>query len=360
MSRAPETSDGVTRPEDAISLFAIGSAVLRNRRRIVRSALVGAVLLGVPVLFLNRTWTANASFALQGTDPNQASLRSLAGQLGVPIPGASGSLPQSPDFYAELLESRAILGPIVEDTVTVLEEGGPPRRILDLLKSKGSDSASRREKAILDLRKKVDESSSRITGVVKFQVKTQWPSVSYAITNRLLTGINKFNLKARQDQAAEERRFVEGRLAAQREALTAAETRLSTFLRTNRQFSNSPELTFEHDRLQRDVALQQQLYVSLSQSYEETRIREVRDVAVVSVIESPSIPTRADGRGTVVAAALGLFLGALFGLTWGLSREAFARRRAVGDAEADGFAAVAAEARGDLMALLGRARQRTG
>src|SRR5262245_27067192 len=87
----------VTRPEDSISILAIGSAILRARRPAARSAIVGAVLLTVPVLFFDRTWTTSASFAPQSSELQASGLLGLAGQLGVQVPGATGAIPQTPD-----------------------------------------------------------------------------------------------------------------------------------------------------------------------------------------------------------------------------------------------------------------------
>jgi uncharacterized protein involved in exopolysaccharide biosynthesis len=52
---------------------------------------------------------------------------------------------------------------------------------------------------------------------------------------------------------------------------------MQAFLQANRQWANSPDLTFQHDRLERDIALRQQVYTTLVQSFEQARISEVRD-----------------------------------------------------------------------------------
>jgi uncharacterized protein involved in exopolysaccharide biosynthesis len=100
--------------------------------------------------------------------------------------------------------------------------------------------------------------------------------------------LNEFNLETRQSQALEEGRFVSARMAEAQEELREAEEALKTFLQQNRQFRNSPELVFEHDRLQRQVAMRQEIFTSLAQSHEQSRIDAVRDTPVITVIASRS------------------------------------------------------------------------
>lgn len=334
--------------EDGVSLFELGSVLLIHRWRIVRWAVVGGILALLPLLFRGPSWTSSASFIPQGVDAGQAGLQRLAGQFGVAVPGGGASSTQSPEFYSDLLKSRAILGPIVDDTVVVVEEEGERRWVPDLLEVTASDHARQRDEAVRALNKSMATSVSRTTGVVTVSVTTAWPSVSLRITERLLEEVNRFNLQSRQSQAAEERRFVEERVTAVRQSLGDAEGRLGEFLQANRNFANSPTLTFEFERFQREVALQQQVLVALAQLYEESRIREVRDVPVITVIESPSLPVRPDRRGRALRGLLGVLLGGSLAVLVAFTGGMFARRREEGDEEAARLLALLDETRGDF------------
>lgn len=341
---------------DEISFLTLGAVLLEQRWRLARWAFLGGLVAVLSVFFKGLTWTASASFVPQGADPAVAGIRSLAGQLGVSIPVGGASATESPQFYADLLTSRVILSPIVNDTLLVAEEGAEPRAVLELLAVGAPELAALREEGIKALREWIKTSVAR-TGVLTVSVTTAWPSVSLAIAERVLDEVNRFNLHSRQSQAAAERRFVEERLAAQRRALAGAEGRLGAFLEANRQFRNSPNLTFEFDRLQREVALQQEVLVALAQAHEEARIREVRDVPVITVIESPILPARPDPRGRLLRGILGVLLGGFLGLLVAFTREMFTRRRAEGDEEAARFASLLGEMRGDLTRWMGRRRR---
>jgi uncharacterized protein involved in exopolysaccharide biosynthesis len=302
-----------------------------------------------PALYL-----ASASFIPQGADPGRSGLANLAGQFGVVLPSSSQSL--SPDFYARLLRSRELLLPIVSDTFAVPEIQKPRIAFLDLIEIKDQPSKRREEKGIRELTKLISATVSKTTGVVEFSVATRWPNVSLAIARKLLSGVDDFNRRTRQEQAAAERKFVEGRLVVAGEDLRAAEDRLEEFLRNNRQFASSPDLSFQRDRLLRNVSLKQQVFTSLTQSYEEVRIREVRDTPVITVIESPAVPTVPEPRGRIVRILLGLLLGGLIGSLFAFMSETMARRRHAGDPTADEFVGALHQMKGDMLGRVKRMR----
>jgi uncharacterized protein involved in exopolysaccharide biosynthesis len=179
-----------------------------------------------------------------------------------------------------------------------------------------------------------------------------------AISQRLLAAVNQFNLRTRQSQATEERKFTETRLTEARTSLREAEDRLQSFLQHNRQGS-SPELKFDEDRLEREVALDQQVVNSLAQSYEEVRIREVRDTPVITVIEPPVAPTSADSHGRAGRAIVGLVLGALLASLVGFAQDFSRRRRTAGDPDVEAFYHALGDARNDAARVVPGLRNRS-
>ena len=350
-------TEDVWRDHDDLSLFAMGTILLRNRWRIVRWMLVGGTLAALSAFTKPALYVASASFIPEGSDQSRSALAGLAGQYGLALP--RGNQSQSPDFYSSLLTSRELLTPIARDTFAVQENGGRRIAFVDLFKISGDSPRRREEEGVRQLQKIVKPSIVRTTGVVELSVATQWQSVSLAIANELLTGVSGYNQRTRQGQAAAERKFVEGRLALAASDLRVAEDRLEAFLMTNRQFTSSPDLTFQRDRLQRDVTLKQQVFTSLTQSYEEVRIREVRDTPVITVIETPSVPTRPEPRGRLARVLLGLIVGALFGAFIAFVSGAITRRRQEGDSEADEFVNTLGEVKGKMLGRFRRMRRRS-
>ena len=291
------------------------AVLLRERWLIVGITLVGMAVAILVASLRDRTYTTVFSFMPQTVqDPSRAGLASLAGQFGVSLP-TGGGLGQSPQLYADLLKSREVLLPIVADSfVSAQGERRPLPQVLDI---EGESLAHVREKTLRALRLEIIDANvaTRTTGVVTVRVKSPTAQASLAISERLLSGLNRFNLTTRQSQAREERRFSEQRLSAARRELRAAENALEGFLRRNRQYSNAPQLVLEESRLRREVDHHQTVVTGLAQQYEEIRIREVRDIPVLTVIDRPTLAVEADPRGRVLLLVGGtlaaLFIGVL-------------------------------------------------
>ncbi len=337
---------GATR-EDEVSLLALGTTLVRNRWRIVRWVLIGAVAAAAFILPRPRTYLASASFISQTSDASRSGLASLAGQMGIAIPSSNQS--QSPDFYLSLLRSRVVLLPIVHDTLTVDELAGKRMTVLDLLGVPSGTPLRREEQGITALQRLVSVSIAKSTGIVEYSIATKWRSVSLALVTKLLDGVNAYNERTRQGQATAERKFVEGRLNLATDELRDAENRLAGFLRTNREFGGSPDLAVGRERLQRELALRQQVFTTLTQAYEDARIREVRDTPVITVFEPPFAPSQPQRRGLLIGVLLGSVLGGLIGVLLSFTSGLLTRRQENGNTEAEEFANALREAKGQLV-----------
>src|SRR4051812_43862786 len=210
-----------------------------------------------------------------------------------------------------MLLTRAILAPIATDSFLVRADSKERVPLSRFLKIREVEPALALEKTLREMRREVISAAISLRSeLISVGVRTHSPLVSYAIANRLLQGLNDFNTGTRQSQAHAERLFTEKRYEAARASLREAEDALQQFEQANRQFSGSPQLTFQRDRLQRDVTLRQQVVTTLAQQYEDVRIREVRDTPVITVIEQASVAASPDPRmrGVIVllATATGL------------------------------------------------------
>lgn len=298
---------------DEISLLALGNILLRKRRVIAVLVLVG-VLLGLAAALLSRPkYRSSATFIPQESEGTASALAMAASQFGIRVP-TSGSSGWSPAVYVELLHSRALLEPIALDTVILTEQANRRVAMIDLLDVDERTPSETLDAAIRVLERQISAAEVKSLGAVKVTVTTKWPSVSRAIADSLVTGVNRFNLETRKTQAAAERQFVEVQVADAEDALRQAEDRLQAHLQRNRSIGASPELTFERDRLQRAVMLRQELHTSWLKSREDARIREVRDTPVITVIETPRTPVVPQSRKVALKAGLGFVGGALIGI----------------------------------------------
>jgi len=332
MVEAAAPIDPSSGAEQEVSLFWMAAVLLRNRRLIGACAALGFVLALAIAIVRPKTYTTTFSFLPQTTqDPSGAGLSSLAGQFGINI-GSLGVSQQSSQLYADLLTTRDVLAPIATDSFSVNGDGAPRTPLPEFLSVSGSPPKVVAQKTLRKLRNDVITTSvaQRTTGLVTVRVRTKSPYVSLAIAQRLLVGLNNFNLNTRQSQAREERQFTERRLSDARATLRASEDALQQFLQNNRDFNAAAPSRFQQDRLQREIQLQQQVVTSLSQQYEENRIREVRDTPVITVIEPPTLPAIPDSRLRGLIIVLGVMAGVGIGVLASLARESLRRERLVG------------------------------
>lgn len=313
-----------------ISLQGLGSTALRWRRGIMLLGFGGAALGLAFSLLSPRLFTSSATFIPQSSENELSSLALAASQFGIRMPSTSSGW--GPPVYVELLRSQALLAPIALDSLEVPEEGGRRMAMMDLLRVGDMPAGRRTERAVKVLRNKIlSTGEDKKLGAVRLSVSTRWPSVSLQVAERLITSVNQFNLESRKSQAAAERQFVELQSREAERALREAEDRLQAFLQRNRATSSSPDLMFARDRLERDVALRQSVYTSLMQSFEQARIREVRDTPVITVLETPRIAATGKPRGTAIKTIFGGVLGGALGLLIALVGDGLAGRQATSD-----------------------------
>jgi uncharacterized protein involved in exopolysaccharide biosynthesis len=315
---------GAALPDDEISLWEVLAVLLRRRGTIALATFFTAAAAIAFAVTRDDTFTTHASFRPQGSEASASQLMALASQFGVNIPGSRASEELSPAFYAELLTSREILFRVASNDFEVAGVGRAS--LAELLEIEEETEELRLEEAIERLRDNfVTVQTGRETGVVTLEVRTEWPDLSQTIARRLLDEIARFNLHTRQSQSAAERIFIEERVDSARAALLSAEAAMQVFLQANRQWQNSPDLSFQHGRLERDISLRQQVYTTLVQSFEQARISEVRDTPVITVLQAPFFPPGPDDARMLLVLALGIVLGGMAGLVLAFVVEAMKR-----------------------------------
>jgi uncharacterized protein involved in exopolysaccharide biosynthesis len=329
--------------DERVSLFEVASVILKYRRTIITFALVGATIALMSAMMTPRIYRVSATFLPNTTEQGSSDLAFAASRLGVRIPTANAGWGSA--VYAELLRTRTLLEPIVRDTVSVPEIGTGPAVIMDLLRVPDMPEQVRIELAVEALNLKISVNELKELGAVQMAVTTRWPSLSLFIANRLIEELQRFNLETRKSQAAAERQFVERQAAQAEGALRAAENKQQEFLSRNRSIDQSPQLTFENDRLAREVMLQQEVYTSLVQSREEARIREIRDTPVITVLEAPHFPADAQPRKRILKVIVGGLIGTMIGGFIAFIRNALVTARARKAAEAGEFFQLIEEAK---------------
>lgn len=330
---------------DEWSLIELAKSILRHRKTVAVSGIV-VVLLGiVGVVLPRRTYTSTATFLPAESQQSSSSLLALASQFGVTLPQSQPG--QSPQFYADLVQSDALLRRLVgaKFTFVAVSGFGPftdtttvTQTLVQALgyDTTSSDSARSAALAVRDVRDHVlDVQSNAETGVVEVDVTLDSPSLAAGVAKEVVRLVSVFDQNQRESQAAAERRFIEGRLGVVGQELDSTERRLEQFLESNRDFQNAPTLVVEHDRLVQDVDLKQQTLTTLAQAYEQARMQEVRDTPLITIVDAPMAPALPDKRHLVLKVLILCILAAGVGAFLSIGVDALSRTR---EAERASFA----------------------
>ena len=301
--------------------------IWRQRRLMGGLALTLAVITAVVTLVLPRSYTSVTTFMPQASQGKFAQLSGLAAEFGFNVSASEPAA--SPSFYAFLLQSRELLRTAVRTTYDLPVKGTTKRgTLLEWYRPDGDTPAQREEAAIDRLRRDLRAATDGETGTVQLKVRNRSPRLAFEITSRLMELVSDFNLQKRSSQAAGERKFVEGQVKEAGGRLQAAEDRLKSFLQQNREYRTSPQLLFEYDRLFRAVTMQQQVYSSLAQAFEQARIDEVRNTPVLTLVDPPNLPAEPDRRWLLAKALVAALLGAMIGAFVALLRDFLGRTAA--------------------------------
>lgn len=308
---APVVNDG-----EFVSLLTIFAAIARRRALILGFALALGTAGAALALLSPTKWTTTASVVAvnrRGGAGAGGNLGGIAAQFGVSLPGGEPS--HSPAFFVDLAKTAEVLLP-------VLYAPTGRRRVIDAMVTAAADSAVREQHGLQRLRPLVQADASPRTGVVTISASTDDATLSFDIVRTVIESLDRTYGASRRVQATSERRFTEARLTEVRALLARAEERQRSFLQANRTYLSSPELRLEYERLEREVGLQQALFLTLSQSVEQSRIEEARDTPVLSVIDRPRVAAIRDSRGAWLKSGVGLVAGLLLGIAWALGAEA--------------------------------------
>lgn len=277
------------------------------------------VLLGIPFLLAAaaaaismtsaRTYTGFASFVPQAASGGGGAV-GLAAQLGVNLGG--GNAGHSPEFYARLVRSREILARVAEQPIPGPDGSNLPAGALAAAYGVEEPDPEERRRQLLEvLQASVTSEAEPLTGLVEVELVAPTEPLAELLALRIVDAVNAFNQEQRKSQASAEREFAGARLQEAQAELAGTESRLEAFLRSNPQYSNAPELTLQFERLQRQLGLQQQVVVTLTQLYEQARIEQIRNTPVITVIENPIGSAKPNSRGTVLNALVTGVVGCL-------------------------------------------------
>ena len=167
--------------------------------------------------------------------------------------------------------------------------------------------------------KTIEISENIETSIVTVSVEASEPKLAADIAKALILELDLHQKKFQTEQIVKKRIFIEERIKEVKINLVKSEEELKDFREQNRNYSDSPSLLLEFERILRELEVQKQLYITLKREYEMTQIKEVEDSDIFHILDEPEIPlnkTRPKKKLIVVLATFFSFsLGVLLVIT---------------------------------------------
>jgi uncharacterized protein involved in exopolysaccharide biosynthesis len=311
-------------PPEPMTLALWTAGVIQRKAMIAAFAFGTLLLTLVASVVLPPSYRVTVSFAPNANSSSKlgAMLGSsgLAGLAGSLTGGAAGGLSEpteSPEFYAQLLQSRELLTRLLTTRFPDPRTATPrdSARLVDIMKLRSDDPARRLELGVKALSKSIRTESDARTNLVKVTVDERYPRLAAEEANTALSLVNSFNLQQRSSRARGKRIYLQQRVIDARAALAAAQARYRDFLSGNRQWRTSPTLASDEETLRRDEEVASDLYLTLEKQYEMARLDEFNDAALITVVDSAVPPVKPYWPHYTLlipgALLLGLFLGVI-------------------------------------------------
>jgi tyrosine-protein kinase Etk/Wzc len=144
--------------------------------------------------------------------------------------------------------------------------------------------------------------------IVYLMVTGTTPTLVADVASSLVVALRHFDIEMRQTEAKDRRGFLEQRVTEARSELERSERAMELFLESNGRV-DAPRLKYQQARLQRDIELRNQLYMTLANQLETARIDEVNERPRISIIDNAIEPVRPRSSLLPVFALAGLVLG---------------------------------------------------
>ena len=249
------------------------------------------------VLFVFRpVYTSNAKVLPIGDNSGSFSdMAGMASQLGLSMPMNFGNEIPWDEMFPEIIKSEKLSKSILTENFSSLKYGNDQTLFSIIEQEYNLRNKSRKflDKIVIhEFSEMITVSKSRLSPIVTIKLDFFEPQLAADILKKVIEKSSKTQVKIKLKQISEKRQFIEERILEVMNALKIAEIGLKEFKESNRRVESSPSLKLEESRLEREVSLQTSLYMTLKSQFENVKIEEVEESAMIQVIDGPIVPFR--------------------------------------------------------------------
>jgi len=304
------------------------------RKKILTFTAAVAVLTLI-VNFLSPVYYKATTTILPETEKSKLSalgqFAEIAQVSGITIPGS-----EIARLYPILVTSESILRSVIEKTYGSTQFAEPVN-LISYFDVGGSTPAEQMYVALRIMRNLLSVTFDSRTGVVTMNLEMREPQLAADVLNSIVQEMDRFMRQKRITNATEQLKWIDVRLKDVQVELNAAEDTLKSFRERNRKVSDSPQLMLEQERLARRVLLHSTIFVELKKQYELAKIEEIKNIAIVNVLDAATPPVRKERPQRIkntfiffflalVGSASYFALDAMYGAEWRKAFSLFKRK----------------------------------
>ncbi len=346
-----------TNSEDEIDLIELVKTIWNNRKTIYRFVAVGAVL-GVLVALLSpKEYVSSATLMPEYSTESQSGASSLLQQYGGLIGLSGGTYNSSSnairvDLYPNIVNSLSFQKKLAEQSFYFAEEDttvsffqyflevkdpeffgylieytiGLPGKILGFFANKeeaiASDAESqdiialtKDEFIIIEyLRERISASLDEESGIISVSAKMSNPELAAKVAKYTIEELTQYLVEYRTEKVLRDLNYIEEQLAKAEERFNEAQLILADF-RDSNQGNLTARARTEEERLQSEFNVAGNVYNTLTQQYEEAKLKVQEETPVFKVLQPVSIPVNDEVSGIKIVFTF-LFLSFLAALSW--------------------------------------------
>lgn len=287
------------------------------RRPVARAALAAGLVAAAGSLLIKNQFSSTARFTLVSDEFDATQLLGgLAAIAGRVSPGLRAGGGGTPDFGKAVATMESTLELVLRSHPSWTDSS-----VLVHLDLGVKDSLRLMERARKELSDRVSITADVNTGVVSL---TYWDHDRYwsaATADAFVAATDSVLRLSRQSRAAALERFLTEQLRTASDTVDAAEERLLAFNIRNRLIQQSPALTLQAARLQREIDAAQSLFSSLQQQAATARLREVQNTPTLSLLDPSRPPYKKSWPPRTILTLLAMTLASALRLSWLMRRD---------------------------------------
>jgi len=295
---------------DEIDLLEVGLKLWSLRKFIIIFTSAFVVLAVIYALIKDPRYESQVTlYQVSSQEGGGSRIGALASQFGL---GGSLGGGSSNFNIKDLVNSRKIRDRVIFNT-WYSEEKEDSMNLIEYWEIEAETEAEKVDAALKTISESITHSLDEETGLHSITVKMPEPQIAADIANFISQSVADYVQHEQKSQTRMNIKYIDKRLETVKRQLTKAEEALKEF-RENNVRASSPQLMLEQGRLQRQVTIKQEVYLTLQKEKEMAQIDLVKETPVINILDEAVEPQQRSEPKRKLIVIIGGFLGGFLSL----------------------------------------------